>query len=323
MSKKMKQFMMALLVIVMSVSILAVPAAAATDAPTAVIPVSVVLNGTQPSTPDDFVIRVEAADASCPVPEGGADGVYETTIQGAGSKDLVFDFDGLGVYSYTITQVGCDNTDCYHDAVSTYHLTVYVVNAEDTTNGRYDVLVSLIPDGASEDDKRDEIIFTNKYADPVEVPLTAKKIYNGKTPKTGLFDFRLWDSKNKVIETVHNVGKNITFTTLVFDKEGTYTYEISEVIGKRPGVIYDESVYTVTITVTRDVENQGDYEATVTYKKNGKPVAAKDLVFINTSKTGGNPMTGDQFRLVLWTSIMAGSLIAVVILLIIWKKRKK
>lgn len=327
MSKKMKQFIIALLVLVMSISILAVPAAAATsDTPQVTIPVSIKLNGTLPENPDGFTIRVEAEDASCPLPEGGADGIYETTIKcekgdSEAKKNLVFNFDKLGVYSYIITQIGCENTDCYHDKVSSYTLTISVVNAKDPSQGKFDYYVALRPEGAPVDDKLAEIIFTNKYANPVEIALHATKLYNNKTPKTGRFDFRLKDANGKVIETVSNVGKDVTFTPIVYDKVGTYTYKISEVIGDRPSVIYDKSVYTVTVDVTRDIENEGDYEATATYKKGSTVV--DEAKFFNKSITAGNPFTGDQFRLVLWSSIMVGSLIAIVVLLFVWKKRKK
>jgi len=257
------------------------------------------------------------------MPEGASGGIYEITIKGNGSENLVFNYDKLGIYTYTITQIGCDNDDCYHDKVSTYELTVSIVNAENPAEGRFDCHVALRPEGAPKNDKRDEIIFTNKYAAPAQVIFSATKIYNNKTPKTGLFEFVLKNGNGKVLETVSNVGKDVTFSPIVFDKVGTYTYKISEVIGNRAAVIYDKSIYTATVSVTRDVENEGDYVAAVTYKKGSKVIDADAVKFINRSETGGLPFTGDQFRMALWGGLMVGSLVAIVVLLIIWKKRKK
>lgn len=322
MSKKMKQFMMMLLVLVMSISALAVPAAAATNNPSAVVPVQIQLSGTQPTTPDEFVIRVTAANTSFPLPAGGANGVYETTIQGAGSVDLVFNFSKLGVYSYTITQIGCDNADCYHDEVSTYDLTVHVTNALDPSAGRYDVSVVLHPQGAAESEKLDGILYNNRYASFVKVQFGAVKTYNNRTPRSGSFYFQLKDKDGDVIETVSNVGKKVNFTPIVFDKAGTYTYTMSEYVDNRPAVIYDKSVYTIRVKVASDREKQGDYYADVSYWKNGRPCDEDDLIFANKSVTEV-PFTGDTFRMTLWISIMVISLAGVVVLGVVYLKKHK
>lgn len=326
MSKKMKQFIMALLVVVMSVSILAVPAAAATNDLTAKIPVEIQIDPHYvPAEKETYEIKVTPDSSDFPMPSGGSNGIYKIT--GAGSMDLEFTFPGLGVYTYEISQVDRDSQDdCYEDDI-VYEMLVYVLNEdpENPSNGGIIIYrVILRPKGSTDEaDKLDKAVFVNKYAKPVTVGLHATKIYNNKTPKTDLFEFMLKDGNGNLIETVSNVGRDVTFTPKVYDKVGTYTYKISEVIGKRTAVIYDKSVYTVTVEVDRKIDLEGDYTANVTYKKGGRVIDAEDLIFVNKSKTGGNPFTGDQFRLVLWSSIMVGSLIAIVVLLFVWKKRKK
>ena len=327
MSKKMKQFIMALLVMVMSLSILAVPAAAAeyeTGDLTPSIPVEIQIDPHYvPAEKETYEIKVTPDSSSFPMPADCSNGIYK--IKGAGKGSLDFEFKDLGVYTYEIRQVDRDSQDdCYEDD-AIYDLTVYVINEnpDNPSAGGRVTVVDLRLRGDNSAEKPSGVLFVNKYAKPVTVGLHATKIYNNKTPKTDLFEFMLKDGNGNLIETVSNVGRDVTFTPKVYDKVGTYTYKISEVIGKRAAVIYDKSVYTVTVDITRDIENKGDYEASVTYKKGGRVIDAEDLIFVNKSKTGGNPFTGDQFRLVLWSSIMVGSLIAIVVLLFVWKKRKK
>ena len=327
MSKKMKQLIMALLVIVMSVTILAIPAAADTKY-TASIPVEVRIDPNyDPAVEETFEILVTPGSADFPMPANCSNGIYK--IVGADTGSLDFTLPGLGVYTYEISQVDRDSKDdCYEDD-SVYDLTIYVVNenAANPSQGGIVVQVTLKLRGDKNDPKPEEVLFVNKYAKPITVELAAKKTYNSKTPKTGLFDFVLKDAAGTTLETVSNVGKNVTFKSFVYDKAGTYVYEISEVNDKRPGVIFDKSVYTVTVEVFRDTNDQGDsigdYKAEVTYTKNDKTVEADDVVFVNKSKTGGNPFTGDLFRMGLWLSVMAISLVGILVLLVVWFKNKK
>ena len=322
MSKKMKQFIMALMVIVMSVTILAVPAGA--EGYTARIPVEVRIDPHYvPDQKDTFEIKVTPGSADFPMPAGCSNGIYK--IVGAGKGSLDFTLPGLGVYTYEISQVDRDRNDnCYVDS-AVYDLTIYVVNenAANPSQGGIVVQVTLKLRGDKNDPKPEEVLFVNKYAKPVQAAFAATKIYNNKTPKTDLFDFQLKNAKGELLQTVSNVGKNVNFKPIVFDEEGVYTYTISEVLNTRPGVIYDESVYKVTVTVTRDIANKGNYEAKVTYEKSDKIVEADDVLFVNKSKTGGNPFTGDLFRMGLWISVMAISLVGILVLLVMWFKNKK
>lgn len=318
---KMKQLILVMLVLVMSVSILAVPVSAEAEALTAKINVEVKIDGYQPDQKDTYEIHVTPDSSSFPMPSGGENGVFK--ILGAGTRELEFHYQGLGVYTYTITQGDCGNDDCHHDN-SVYHLTVYVLNAKNpTADNRFDVIAVLKLAGGDDADKPETALFTNKYAKPAEITLSALKTYNGKAPKTNQFDFRLRDGSGKTIETVSNVGKNVTFTPIVFDKVGTYTYKMSEIIGDKVYMIYDKSIYTATVVVTRDVEKQGDYEAAVSYKKGTKACDADDLIFVNKSQTGGLPFTGDSFRLTMWISIMVISLAGMILLSVVWLKNRK
>lgn len=78
----------------------------------------------------------------------------------------------------------------------------------------------------------------------------------------------------------------MTFKTITFDKAGTYSYEIREVLPKdddsktdgiqSSNVTYDENIYHVTVDV-KDNTEKGCLEAAVTYEdSDGAPV------FVNT-----------------------------------------
>ena len=60
------------------------------------------------------------------------------------------------------------------------------------------------------------------------------------------FSFELKDEEGKLVETVkNNVDGKFEFTTLEFDKTGTYKYTISEVDGGIESITYDDDVQEV------------------------------------------------------------------------------
>lgn len=133
-----------------------------------------------------------------------------------------------------------------------------------------------------------EITFNNTYkADATSVSLGAGKLIKGRDLKAGEFSFLLSDADGKEIDTAKNEENGaVTFKTITFDKAGTYSYEIREVLpedddSKTDGiqssnVTYDENIYHVTVDV-KDNTEKGCLEATVTYKdSDGAPV------FVNT-----------------------------------------
>lgn len=103
---------------------------------------------------------------------------------------------------------------------------------------------------------------------PAKVNFEVLKTLDGQTPASDLFSFELKDDKNNLIQTKKNQDNKITFDTLTFSNVGTYKYYISEVKGKDGSIIYDSTVFEATVDVTLN----DNYEATVTYKKDGKPL---------------------------------------------------
>ena len=329
MRNKMKRFLAAALVLLLSMGLFAVPAQAGTYTPEVTIPVTVRLTGTLPETPDVFrIVLTRPQGSGNPMPQGTTGDAYTLPIspvaaQGSATAErtgsFVIEFNRLGIYHYTIHQESLGNQDCYQSAQS-YNVTIYVTNTDDYDGFQTSVAIyARGADGASVGGKV-PVIFENRYANPVEVPLTAIKTMDRKTPADKAFTFKLADKDGKTLERVQNLGQSVTFTPLVFDKSGTYTYTISEVKGLNRKIKYDASVYTATIEVSKDGE--GNYQAEVSYQK-GTTDYEGTPKFANYTKTD-NPTTRDMFLMGLWVSLLVLSFAGLVVLAVIWfKKRKK
>lgn len=99
--------------------------------------------------------------------------------------------------------------------------------------------------------------FTNKYIpEEVDVTINGSKVLHGKDMAEGEFSFDLYKvdgSTETYVETAtHNEAGYFSFETLVFTTTGTYTYRVREKAGTASYMSYDDSAYTVVITVTDD-----------------------------------------------------------------------
>ena len=125
----------------------------------------------------------------------------------------------------------------------------------------------------------------------------------------GQFEFVLKDENNKVVETAKNQADGtVNFKSLTFNKEGSYTYTITEKKGTDATINYS----TQSITATVDVKKENDkLVATVTYsggdgeQKNtitntqNKPKVSNAKVTLNLKKAfEGGELKGDDFEFV-------------------------
>ena len=175
-------------------------------------------------------------------------------------------YDAIGEYKYTVQEVK-ENLDGI-----TYDERVFDVTVNVTDDGDGNLVATVgYPEG--------KIEFTNKYeAKSTSVVLEASKVLTGKTLEKDMFRFRLLDDKGNLIETVKNdANGNIKFSSLDFEKVGTYTYKIEEVNEGLDGITYDSQAVDVIITVTDNGE--GKLEADVKYPN-------KQPVFNNSYKAG-------------------------------------
>lgn len=192
-----------------------------------------------------------------------------------------------GTHTYTITEnKGTDASINYSTQSITATVEVKKVN---------DKLVATVAYSGGDAEKGDT--FTNTKTPPTpptptpvpptEKPTTAqfkaKKVLaiNGtsdRTLKANEFTFLIKDQNGTVLDTKTN-GENgdILFNPVTFSKAGTFTYTIAEQKPATPesAITYDETVHTVTVTVTKDATGQ----LTADVKYDGK---MDTLTFTNT-----------------------------------------
>lgn len=331
MSMKHKSILTTLLALVLGACALILPAAA-TEAdwnPDIAIPVTVEVTGSLPKTADTFQILLERPTGSdYPMPAGAAGdscalAITPTGQPGAakrtGTGSLGLSFSRRGVFTYTIRQQSLGNEDCYQDT-RVYRLTVTVTNDEAQGGLQASVATCLLSEnGQPSGEKQSGLLFENRYANPVRVTLTAIKTMNNRTPMEA-YTFQLEPVRpaGEAI-TVKNSGKEIVFTPLTFSESGTYIYEMTEIPGTKRSITYDKSVYTATVVVSKD-EN-GDYQAAVSYRKGSKTYTGTPR-FANKSNPG-NPASGDRFPMRLWLMLMALSLAGIAVLAAGFIKKRK
>ncbi|MDU2685066.1 MAG: FctA domain-containing protein [Streptococcus parasanguinis] len=206
-------------------------------------------------------------------------------------KDLSYSEEGT--HTYTITEnKGTDASINY--STQSITATVDVKKANDK-------LVATVTYSGGDAEKGDT--FTNTKTPPTPVPPTvkpttaqfkAKKVLaiNGssdRTLKANEFTFLLKDQNGTLVDTKTN-GENgdILFNPVTFNEAGTFTYTIVEQKPATPesAITYDESVHTVTVTVTKD--ETGQLNADVQY--DGK----KDTPTFTNTYTPPTPPTPSE-----------------------------
>ncbi len=104
--------------------------AASAEHATASLTVTIAVDGTPPTPADACGIQLQAVDAGAPLPEGGAEGLWVSpTVDNTGTIPIVIEYDNVGVYRYTVTQVHPDNpTMVYQTSEYELRVTVYREN---------------------------------------------------------------------------------------------------------------------------------------------------------------------------------------------------
>ncbi|OFK25293.1 hypothetical protein HMPREF2826_03090 [Olsenella sp. HMSC062G07] len=160
---------------------------------------------------------------------------------------------------------------------------------EETPSG-WVLVSSSNASGSIEPLKTSTATFTNKYEQgKVSANIVAHKTLDGLPVDEGAFSFTLTgkdaapmptDAQGEVKTLANAAGGGIDFGSIVFDKAGTYSYQLAEVAGTDESFTYDTHVEDVTVTVTDD--GQGNLSAAVAYS-GGK---ASGPTFANATKPG-------------------------------------
>ena len=221
---------------------------------------------TLPLTDDQFEFVLKEGNNTLETAKNKANGTVTF-------KELTYTEEGTHTYTITENQ-GTDTSINYSKQMIT--ATVEVKKANDK-------LVATVTYSGGDAEKGDT--FTNTKTPPTPVPPTvkpttaqfkAKKVLaiNGssdRTLKANEFTFLLKDQAGTLIDTKTN-GENgdILFSPVSFNEAGTFTYTITEQKPATPesAITYDESVHTVTVTVTKDANGQLNADVQYDGKKN-------------------------------------------------------
>lgn len=152
---------------------------------------------------------------------------------------------------------------------------------------------------------------------PDSLTLSARKLMDGLPPEDGAFTFELLDASGRVLQTQTNqTGGLITFEPLIFRVPGEYVYRVREAAGDDIGILYDGSVYTLTIWAQK---TQSGCKAHVSSIQGPDGRSEEGIVFRNRTRP---PATGDDSNPALWLMWM-GLAGAVAILLSVWRRQRK
>lgn len=157
----------------------------------------------------------------------------------------------------------------------------------------------------------------NKPLDPIQVSFRGSKTLDGEAPAANAFSFELRDWEDKVLKTVKNSADgSFVFDDITLSSVGTYVYKITEVNPQDSDIIYDRSVYYVTVNVEVDNEkNPTKLVPTITYHNHSTDQSAQSALFNNTSRqsavihpvahktlTGNRPLKDQEFTFELLSS---------------------
>lgn len=239
------------------------PAVLAAESPSLELGVTVKLSGTLPTVPEDFLIKLAADEIGNPMPEATLNGVYTMAVTGAGTSTFPeMTFTKVGIYNYRIWQQPGLDPNGYYDT-SIYHLNVFVTNA---LGGGLEIISLLYKDDETE--KSPDVIFNNHYANPAVVRFTAQKQLDAKSPLDNQFTFMLTDADGVVLQTKRNQADAVIFDEIAIRENGTKVYYLKEEKGSNPFILYDPSVYKITVNVSKN--SVGDYIAATTTELAGQ-----------------------------------------------------
>lgn len=227
----------------------------------------VVLKGSKELTvPARFTRSLKAGEFSFTLTK--PDGTTKTVTNDANGKFAfsALTFDKLGVYGYTVTEVGAGTVQngVTYDTAS-YKVTVTVTDTD--KDGKLESAVAYEKVTGQTNTAANEAAFVNSYAaTSATVQLTARKYLTGRDLAAGEFSFTLKMMDGTVLETVKNDENGmITFSALRYDQVIDTVYKIVEnkldengnpltpdqngnYIYK--GVTYSQMEYTVSVKVT-------------------------------------------------------------------------
>ena len=130
----------------------------------------------------------------------------------------------------------------------------------------------------------------------------ARVYLDSKNPAKDKFTYTLKETTEGVAESdrITRTAKNdasgvITFDPISFDKEGKYTFSISQGTVSDNGITADKNVFNAEVTVSKNTDGTLSSKLTKLTKGNSKTSLLNDgMVFNNTSKSSGSSSTNNN-----------------------------
>lgn len=158
-------------------------------------------------------------------------------------------------FTYTITESG-SLPGVTNDSAKVINVKVIdngdgTISVTSDTQGTFTFVNTYVPDPTDE-------------TSPTDSSVTIKKFLDGRTLKADEFSFTMMDENGNGVQATNAEDGSVVFPKLTFDKEGIYTYTISETNDNKGGVTYDTTTYKAIATVTDDTSGKLKVEWKVT-----------------------------------------------------------
>ncbi|MBR0158310.1 MAG: hypothetical protein IJM24_04395, partial [Clostridia bacterium] len=191
---------------------------------------------------DSFTFVLAAVTDGAPMPKATELTVTENAPSAIFAE---LEFDTVGVYKYTITEVNDGVPGVSYDTAP--HYITVTVTADPDTNA-----LSAVVDYAGSD----TLIITNTFA-ATHAHFEATKVFEdwGKADSFTFVLAAVTNSAPMPLVTELTVTENAptaVFAELAYETVGVFEYTITEVDSHVPGVTYDTTPHVVTVTVTAD-----------------------------------------------------------------------
>jgi pilin isopeptide linkage protein len=238
-------------------------------------------------------------NASTPMPSGSTGSTCTLNLTDTATQDISIGYTAAGTYQYTLKADAATLGAGFTRAAEEYTVEVYVTGSAPSL----DVAVIIKnKSGAKVDDS--DIIFTPGYQ-PLATGATPDtpvyKTVNGNPPGAGNFTFvlrRISPANAPMPADSSNGAKQITingsgagyFGTWNYTKAGIYNYTAAETNTGVSGYSYDNTVYSITDTVT-DNNGQLTISRNVTSSSGGSGLTA--FSFTNTYTASGNSRSSE------------------------------
>ncbi len=225
----------------------------------------------------DFEFKLVSADNKTNV---------DQTKENIANGDIIFDpitFSEAGEYKFKLTEKKDSIVSFILPSQAEYEITITVVNENGVLR------VSDVETVNTKNTGETNLEFINTYVmdGEGEITLRGTKKLNGDrtTVKADEFEFGLYDAAGNLLESVKNdANGNFAFTTLEYDEKDVpvngqkqITYTVQEIAGDNARYTYDDTVYTVVVTVKDN--DQGGIDVSRVITSGGTEA---EIIFTNT-----------------------------------------